>query len=67
MFELDTDKIRAIMLKKALTIREAANLAPITATTLGKILRGGAKVNGKTAGRLAAALGVDPKEILKGE
>lgn len=64
MFELDADKIRAIMLKKALTIREAANLAPITATTLHKILHGGVKVNARTAGRLAAALGVDPKEII---
>ena len=67
MFELDADKIRAIMLDKALTIREAAISAPITETTLSKILRGGAKVNTRTAGRLAAALGVEAREILKGD
>ena len=67
MFELDGKAIRLLMLEKKLTFRALAKAAGITETTAQKIARGGAKVNGKTAGKVADAFGVDASTILKEE
>lgn len=64
MFELDSKAIRLLMLEKKMTFRALAKAACITETTAQKIVRG-ARVNAKTAGKIADALGVDAKSIIK--
>ena len=67
MFELDGKAIRLLMLEKKMTFRALAKAACITETTAQKVVRGGVKVNAKTAGKIADAFGVDATTILKEE
>ena len=65
MFELDGKTIRGLLLEKKMTLRELAKAASITETTAQKISRDGARTNAKTAGKVADALGVDARTIIK--
>ena len=67
MFELDGKAIRGLLLEKKMTLRDMARKASITETTAQKIARGGARTNAKTAGKVADALGVDAKLILRSD
>lgn len=64
MFEIDGKAIRKLLLEKKWTLRDLAKVAQITETTAQKIARGGARVNAKTAGKIAAGLGVDANSIV---
>lgn len=64
MFELNYKAIRRIMVEKGLTISDLSLSAPLTQTTVARLMRDGARANARTTGKLAAALGVDPKEII---
>ena len=65
MFEIDGKTIRGLLLEKKMTLRELAKAASITETTAQKISRGGARTNAKTAGKVADALGVNARTIIK--
>ncbi len=53
--------------EKALSQVELANRAEITAIHLGRIERGESYPRPRTRRRIAEALGVDPKELLREE
>lgn len=65
MFEIDTQKIASLMFDKQLTVREVSAQARLTPTTTSKLIRGKARPNAKTVGKLAMALGVNGAEIIK--
>lgn len=64
MFELDTGKIASLMFDKQLTVREVSEQARLTPTTTSRLIRGKAKPNAKTVGKLAQALGVNGADII---
>jgi transcriptional regulator with XRE-family HTH domain len=60
-------KVRRFRQEQALNQSELAEMAGITAVHLGRIERGEAFPWPRTRRRIAEALGVDPKELLKEE
>ena len=60
---LDYGKIKLACARKCLTIRNVLQKAHVSTLTAKRIKDGG-EVNTKTAGKLAAALGVDVIELL---
>ena len=58
-------KVRRLREEKALTQAELATSAEITAVHLGRIERGMSYPHARTRRRLAAALGVEPKDLLR--
>ena len=61
---LDIQKIKLALARKQLSLFEVLQRAHISSITAGRI-NAGREVQPKTAGKLAAALGVDVTEILK--
>lgn len=61
--KLDFNKIRLVCARKCFSIGEALQAAHVSTFTA-KRIREGLEVNTKTAGKLAAALGVDVAELL---
>lgn len=61
---LDVAKIRLAVARKQMSICEVRKLAHISSVTERRI-NAGCEVQPKTAGKLAAALGVDVAELLK--
>lgn len=64
MMILDMQKIKLALARKQLSFLEILKQAHISSITVGRI-NAGREVQPKTAGKLAAALGVDVTEILK--
>lgn len=64
---IDKDKLRDLVIKKQMTYSDLADKANISKSQISKILNGdeSSKVRTDTIGKLASALGVDYKEILK--
>jgi transcriptional regulator with XRE-family HTH domain len=58
-------KVRRLREEQALTQVELANQAEITAIHLGRIERGVSYPHPRTRRRIAEALGVDPKDLLR--
>lgn len=63
---IDVKKLYRLTAKKQMTMTELVKKAGISFQILGSIKRGWRSTT-KTVGRLAAALGVEPEEILKDE
>lgn len=63
MLEVNSARIRSLLLERSMSIRDLAKAAKLTEVTTAKALRG-AKANIKTVGKLATALGVRGEEIL---
>ena len=61
---LDVQKIKLALARKQLSFLEVLKKAHISSLTASRIYAG-SEVQPKTAGKLAAALGVDVTEILK--
>lgn len=61
---LDIQKIKLALARKQLSFLEVLKKAHVSSVTAGRI-NAGLEVRPKTAGKLAAALGVDVTEILK--
>lgn len=64
--KLDTEKVKLLMMKQCLSQAELAEHADLGKTTLYRMLEGKAPQL-KSIGKLAAALGVEPQEIIKKE
>ncbi len=64
MFKLDERKIRNLMFTLQLSGRALAKKAGLTPKTLGNLIRGKAKANARSVGKLAQALGVNGEEII---
>ena len=65
MYDLDTDKIKEVMLAQKICGRDLAIKAGITPTTATKIIRGVTKSNLKTIGKIAEALGVKGSTLIR--
>jgi XRE family transcriptional regulator, regulator of sulfur utilization len=59
------DNVRELRTLSALTQEELADRAGITATALSRIERNEAEPRPSTLRKLAAALGVEPRELIK--
>jgi transcriptional regulator with XRE-family HTH domain len=59
------DNVRELRTLSALTQEELADSAGITATALSRIERNEAEPRPSTLRKLAAALGVEPRELIK--
>jgi transcriptional regulator with XRE-family HTH domain len=65
--EVDTEKLRKLRRGAALSQQELAELAGTTQETISRLERGHHAARGRTLRRLSGALGVEPKELMKGE
>lgn len=66
---IDRDKLKELVIKNQMTYSDLADKSKISKSQISKILNGdeSSKVRTDTIGKLASALGVDYKEILKGK
>jgi len=66
---VDRDKLRELIINNQMTYTDLANKTNISKSQISKIFNGNedSKVRTDTIGKLASALGVDYKEILKGK
>ena len=64
---VDTQKLRRLRRQAALSQQELAERAGTTQETISRLERGHHATRGRTLRRLAEALGVEPRELMKGE
>ena len=67
MFEIDSSLIRSLLFKSGLTVAQFARRAGINGLTARKVVKDGAKVNGRIVGTLAKFFGVKGESLLKKE
>jgi transcriptional regulator with XRE-family HTH domain len=65
--QVDTQKLRRLRRRAALSQQELAEKAGTTQETISRLERGHHAARGRTLRRLADALNVEPKELMKGE
>lgn len=66
--EVDADKLRKLRERKMLSLRELADQSGVAHNTVWRIEAGRRqRTHPRTIRKLAAALGVDPRDLLKGE
>ena len=65
MYEVDDSLIRALIFERGLTVAQFARRAGINCLTARKVLKGGAKVNGRIVSLLAKCLGVPGNDLIK--
>jgi transcriptional regulator with XRE-family HTH domain len=63
--EVDVDKLKALREEKVLSQRELARMANLAQGTVWRIEKGFSEVHPQTIRKLARALGVEPKELVK--
>ena len=64
MFVVDSAKVQEMLFKHELPTKTFARRAQINAGTALKMIRGGARVNGKTLGKVANFFGVKGSDLL---
>jgi transcriptional regulator with XRE-family HTH domain len=65
--EVDTAKLRRLRREAALSQQELADRAGTTQETISRLERGHNAARGSTIRKLANALGVQPRELMKGD
>lgn len=65
--EVDTAKLRRLRRLAALSQQELAQRAGTTQETISRLERGHHDARGSTLRRLAEVLGVEPKQLMRGE
>ena len=63
--EIDVEKLKELREARALSLRELANEAGVGHNTIYRIEHGQGNVLPRTVRRLAKALGVEPRELMK--
>jgi len=63
--EIDVEKLKELREARALSLRELANEAGVGHNTIYRIEHGQGNVLPRTVRRLAKALGVEPRELIK--
>jgi transcriptional regulator with XRE-family HTH domain len=63
--EIDVEKLKELRETRALSLRELANEAGVGHNTIYRIEHGQGNVLPRTVRRLAKALGVEPRELMK--
>jgi transcriptional regulator with XRE-family HTH domain len=66
-FEVDGEKLRQLRVKKALSLRALGEMTGVAFDTISKLENGHRPARLGTIRKLAEALGVEPKELMKGE
>ena len=64
---LNVAKLRELRVERALSLRELATASGVSHTTIWKLEQGREEAHPRTIRLLAAALGVQPKELMKGD
>ncbi len=65
--EVDTAKLRRLRRQAALSQQELAARAGVTQETISRLERGHTAARGRTLRKLADVLGVEPRELMRGE
>lgn len=65
VMEINVEKLKELREARALSLRELAELAGVGHNTIYRIEHGQTTTIPRTVRRLAAALGVDPSELIK--
>lgn len=65
--EVDSVKLQHLRKERVFSQRELARLAGLTHATVWKLENGPAEAHPRTIRKLAATLGVEPQELVKGE
>jgi transcriptional regulator with XRE-family HTH domain len=63
--EIDVEKLKALREDRALSLRELADISGVGHNTIYRIEHGQKTVLPRTVRRLAAALGVEPRELIR--
>jgi transcriptional regulator with XRE-family HTH domain len=65
--EVDGDRLRRMRAEHALTLRALAEISGVSYDTINKLELGRRPAHASTIRKLAAALGVEPRELMKRE
>ena len=61
------DRLRRLRAERALTLRDLAEISGVSYDTINKLELGRRPAHASTIRKLANALGVEPRELMKGE
>ena len=65
--KIDGDSLRRLRAENALTLRALAEISGVSYDTINKLELGRRPAHASTIRKLADALGVEPRELMKGE
>ena len=65
--EVDGDRLRRLRAERALTLRDLAEISGVSYDTINKLELSRRPAHASTIRKLANALGVEPRELMKGE
>ena len=65
--KVDGDRLRRLRAERALTLRDLAEISGVSYDTINKLELGRRPAHASTIRKLANALGVEPRELMKGE
>ena len=66
-FDVDGEKLRQLRVEKALSLRALGEITGVAFDTISKLENGRRPARLVTIRKLAEALGVEPRELMKGE
>jgi transcriptional regulator with XRE-family HTH domain len=66
-FEVDGERLRELRVERALSLRALGERSGVTFATINNLENGNRPARLVTIRKLADALGVEPKELMKGE
>jgi transcriptional regulator with XRE-family HTH domain len=66
-FEVDGERLRELRVERALSLRALGERSGVTFATINNLENGNRPARLATIRKLAEALGVEPKELMKGE
>ena len=66
-FEVDGQRLRQLRVERALSLRALGEKSGVTFATINNLENGNRPARLATIRKLAEALGVEPKELMKGE
>jgi transcriptional regulator with XRE-family HTH domain len=64
--KVDGDRLRRLRAENALTLRALAEISGVSSDTINKLELGRRPAHASTIRKLAQALGVEPRELMKG-
>lgn len=64
---VDGEKLRSLRVERALTLRDLGEASGVSYNTINKLELGQRAAHASTVRKLAQALGVEPRELIKGE
>lgn len=65
--QVDGERLKELRVEQALTLRDLGERSEVAYDTINKLELGRRPAHASTIRKLAAALGVEPRELMKGE